>query len=243
MRAGKCTNRTFDIATARVKTSNLTPTTLNGFDSITEIRLCVGVSENRIASGRRAFPGRAFRPSALQSRWVRDGFTRSSTTAIGKEGDAVLVITRGGYDFTERYPLIVAAAKALKGSFIIDGEGVVCDPDGVADFALMQSRQHDAACFRYEFDLVTLGSKNLRDRPLIERKSRLEKLLAQPKTGIVFSEHVETRGDQGFAATCKMGLEGIVSKGRDRPYVSGPCKHWIKVKNPDAPWKRRLVEN
>ena len=26
-------------------------------------------------------------------------------------------------------------------------------------------------------------------------------------------------------------------KRRDRPYVSGPCKHWIKVKNPDAPWK------
>ena len=161
---------------------------------------------------------------------------------VRKEGAAVSIITRGGYDFTQRYPLIVASAKALTGSFIIDGEGVVCRPDGVADFALMQSRQHDTACFLYAFDLVALGSKDLRDRSLDERKSRLKKLLALSKSGIVYSEHVETSGDRVFAAACKMGLEGIVSKRRDRPYVSGPCKHWIKVKNPDAPWKKRLEE-
>jgi len=77
---------------------------------------------------------------------------------------------------------------------------------------------------------------------LDERKSRLEKLLARVKAGIVYSEHVETSGDKVFAAACKMGLEGIVSKRRDRSYVSGPCKHWIKVKNPNAPWKKRLAE-
>jgi ATP-dependent DNA ligase len=29
-----------------------------------------------------------------------------------------------------------------------------------------------------------------------------------------------------------MGLEGIVSKRRDYPYVSGRAKCWIKVRNP-----------
>jgi ATP-dependent DNA ligase len=32
-----------------------------------------------------------------------------------------------------------------------------------------------------------------------------------------------------------MGLEGIVAKRRDRPYRSGPCADWIKVKNPEHP--------
>ena len=79
--------------------------------------------------------------------------------------------------------------------------------------------------------------------PLEERKAQLRSLLVRSKMGIVESDHVA--GDDGakiFKAACEIGLEGIVSKRRDRPYVSGPCKHWIKVKNPDAPWNRRLTE-
>jgi len=34
-----------------------------------------------------------------------------------------------------------------------------------------------------------------------------------------------------------MGLEGIVSKRRDGSHRAGPCKDWIKVKNPSPrPW-------
>src|SRR5262245_26040760 len=32
------------------------------------------------------------------------------------------------------------------------------------------------------------------------------------------------------------GLEGVVTKRRDRPYMSGPCKVWTKTKFPQ--WKR-----
>jgi ATP-dependent DNA ligase len=38
-------------------------------------------------------------------------------------------------------------------------------------------------------------------------------------------------GPDLFKAACKMGLEGIVSKHRDRPYQAGRSKYWIKVKN------------
>ena len=69
---------------------------------------------------------------------------------VRREGDAVRVFTRRGFDWSERYPLIAAASGRLKAaSFTIDGEGVVCRPDGVADFAMLQSRQHDrAACLQ-----------------------------------------------------------------------------------------------
>ncbi|MGC1859510.1 MAG: hypothetical protein WA725_22535 [Pseudolabrys sp.] len=50
------------------------------------------------------------------------------------------------------------------------------------------------------------------------------------------------RGDKMFAAACKLGLEGIVSKKLDAPYRPGPSKTWVKVKNPKAPAATRAVE-
>jgi bifunctional non-homologous end joining protein LigD len=45
-----------------------------------------------------------------------------------------------------------------------------------------------------------------------------------------------------FRAACGMGLEGLVSKRRDRAYRGGRCNHWIKVKNPDSPAMKRAAE-
>ena len=39
-----------------------------------------------------------------------------------------------------------------------------------------------------------------------------------------------------------MGLEGLVSKRRDRPYQAGRSKHWIKVKNRKHPAMDRVME-
>jgi ATP-dependent DNA ligase len=36
-----------------------------------------------------------------------------------------------------------------------------------------------------------------------------------------------------FAHTCKLGLEGIVSKRLGGLYTSGRCRNWVKVKNPN----------
>jgi ATP-dependent DNA ligase len=50
------------------------------------------------------------------------------------------------------------------------------------------------------------------------------------------------KGDKMFAAACKLGLEGIVSKKLDAPYKSGPSKAWPKIKNPKAPAATRAVD-
>ena len=39
-------------------------------------------------------------------------------------------------------------------------------------------------------------------------------------------------GERMFRHACALGLEGIVSKRLDKPYVSGRCWSWAKVKNP-----------
>jgi len=38
-------------------------------------------------------------------------------------------------------------------------------------------------------------------------------------------------GPDLFRKACEFGLEGLVSKHRDRPHQGGRSKHWIKVKN------------
>jgi ATP-dependent DNA ligase len=45
-------------------------------------------------------------------------------------------------------------------------------------------------------------------------------------------------GPDLFRAACRLVLEGLVSKRRDRPYQAGRSKHWIKVKNRKHPAMR-----
>jgi len=53
------------------------------------------------------------------------------------------------------------------------------------------------------------------------------------------------RGEIGsdlFSAACRMGLEGLVSKHRDRPYQAGRSRHWVKVKNRKHPAMCRVMD-
>jgi bifunctional non-homologous end joining protein LigD len=75
------------------------------------------------------------------------------------------------------------------------------------------------------------------------RKANLERLLARRPEGIFINPF--ERGEIGpdlFWATCKMGLEGLVSKRRDLPYQAGRSKHWIKMKNLQHPAMERVMD-
>jgi ATP-dependent DNA ligase len=59
-----------------------------------------------------------------------------------------------------------------------------------------------------------------------------------PQTRLVRTPNQSTTakgaGDEAmFRRACALGLEGIISKRLDKPYVSGRCTSWVKVKNPD----------
>ena len=134
-----------------------------------------------------------------------------------REGDDVRLYTRRGYDWSERYPAVVTALRTLRvGSCLIDGEVVVCDAAGVSSFERLRARQHDHIAFVYAFDLLALDGQDLRRETLETRKATLASLLRKSAAGILLSEHLEADGELVFRHACKMGLEGIVSKRRDR---------------------------
>jgi len=82
----------------------------------------------------------------------------------------------------------------------------------------------------FVFDLLAQDGENLRARPLEERKARLAELVAQAPGVIRYSDHVIGGGARFFEAACRSGLEGIVSKRRDQPYLPGRGPAWRKVK-------------
>ena len=153
---------------------------------------------------------------------------------IERDGDRVRLITRNGHNWTARYPWIVEAAlKNRHRQFVIDGEAVVLGVDGVADFNALHSRKQDHEVQLYAFDIMALDGEDLRGLPLSLRKTNLARLLARRPDGIFVAQG--EIGPDLFRVACDMGLEGLVSKLRDRPYRAGRSPHWMKVKNRKHP--------
>src|SRR6266851_9170369 len=164
---------------------------------------------------------------------------------VHRDGARVRPFTRNGHDWTARYPLIVEAAlRNRQTSFVIDGEAVLLGVDGISDFNELHSRKHDHEVQLYAFDILALDGDDLRSLPLSMRKTNLARLLARRPDGIFVAptEQGEIVPDL-FRAACNVGLEGLVSKRRDRPYQAGRSKHWIKVKNRTHPAMSRVTES
>jgi len=155
----------------------------------------------------------------------------------------VRLITRQGNDFTPRFPLAAAAVAALPAhSFLIDGEAIVTNGDGLAVFDLIRHKRHGSEAVLVAFDLIELEGDDLRREPIEQRKAKLAKLVRGPHPGIAFNAHFIVDGDIVFEHACKLGCEGIVSKRLGSPYRSGRSPHWVKVKNPKAPAVKREAE-
>jgi ATP-dependent DNA ligase len=161
---------------------------------------------------------------------------------LERDGMRVRLITKGGHNWTNRYPWIVEAAlKNRHRQFVIDGEAVVLGVDGVADFNALHSRRQDAEVQLY--DILALDGDDLRKLPLSMRKTNLARLLARRPDGIFVAPFEAGEiGPELFRAACEVGLEGLVSKRRDRPYQAGRSKHWVKVKNRKHPAMSRVME-
>src|SRR5688572_9162911 len=100
-------------------------------------------------------PTRAERPPSGPG-WIHEIKHDGYRMMIRRDGGGVRVITRNGYDWSSRYPLITSAANALQArSFVIDGEAVACDESGLAVFQRLRERRHDRDVFCYAFDLLS----------------------------------------------------------------------------------------
>jgi|ERR1043166_3076151 ATP-dependent DNA ligase len=176
--------------------------------------------------------------------WIHEIKHDGYRMMIRRDAAGTRLITRGGFNWSSRYPLIAAAANSLKArSFVIDGEAVACDANGLAEFQRLRRRTDDRSVFLHAFDLLELNGVDLRREPIETRKAKLAKLLQLSPPGIQYCEHLDfDDGELVFAHACALGCEGIVSKRKGSIYRPGRSRDWIKVKNPAAPAVKREAE-
>ncbi|NSZ77019.1 ATP-dependent DNA ligase [Agrobacterium tumefaciens] len=160
--------------------------------------------------------------------------------AIHIEPTGVRILTRGGHDWTHRFPAIEQAARALgPATMIIDGEAVVLDDEGRPDFGLLQkslgasgktagNRASDAIL--YAFDLIYLDGHDLRNAEYRSRRHLLEDTLKGHDGAIRLSETIDANPAILLEHVGSLGLEGIVGKQLDQPYRSGRTGDWVKIK-------------
>ena len=149
------------------------------------------------------------------------------------EGRNTRLLTRTGLDWTEKYPAIVKALRALPVSqAYLDGELCALSEQGLTSFSAMQAAtdaRSTEGLVLVLFDLLFLDGEDLTGEPL-RVKERLEALLASPPPGLQYSEHHLVSGETFYRNACKLGIEGIVSKRLDCPYKPGDRGFWRKVK-------------
>jgi ATP-dependent DNA ligase len=176
--------------------------------------------------------------------WIHEIKHDGYRMIVQRQDKRVRLFTRNGHDWTDRYPLIVQSAlQNRSSSFVIDGEAVLLGVDGVSDFDGLHSRKFDNEVQLYAFDALMLDGDDLRKLPLSMRKTNLARLLARRPEGIFVSDFEQGEiGPDLFRKACEFGLEGLVSKHRDRGYRAGTSPNWIKVKNPKHPAMMRVME-
>jgi bifunctional non-homologous end joining protein LigD len=145
------------------------------------------------------------------------------------EDGSVRFMSRNKKELTERFPELRSIHHAMKAKLaILDGEIVGLDQNVLPCFEDLQNRRE---CFvvYYVFDLLMLNGKDLRNQPLIERKTLLKRSLKKA-SHVRYTDHVSGEGEQLFLALSKLGLEGMIAKKADSAYVGGRTKSWVKIK-------------
>jgi ATP-dependent DNA ligase len=158
-----------------------------------------------------------------------DGFR----AIIFVDGAETYIQSRSGKPLSRYFPEL----SFPPGRYVIDGELVIRDADGIIEFDSLQMRIHPAesritllakeipAGF-VAFDMLADGDEVLTGLPLRERRERLESLADRDGS----LELSELTGDSAKAEQWLRTTEGVVAKELDAPYRAGERKGMAKIK-------------
>lgn len=149
--------------------------------------------------------------------------------------DLIRLKTRNNKDWSKKLIPLIEALKTLKlSNTILDGELVALDVNSHSNFELLQqavNEDTDIQLAYYIFDILYHNGKDIRNLPQLKRKEILKSILQKNKNKFVrYSDHIQGKGAAVFKKACKLGLEGIVSKTIDAPYIDRRGTHWLKSK-------------
>ncbi|UZJ63928.1 hypothetical protein OKW96_16140 [Sphingobacterium sp. KU25419] len=121
--------------------------------------------------------------------------------------------SRNDKSFNEKFYPIHNAINALDLNAIFDGEIVVVNENGTANFSALQNwrSEADGNLLYYIFDILWYNGYDLTKLELTKRRAIL-KALIPTQNQILISDDFETSGTEFLAAAKRLGLEGIMAK-------------------------------
>ena len=144
----------------------------------------------------------------------------------------VSLYSRNGVSFNQKFAPIADSLEKFTFDAVLDGEIVVVDDRGHADFQMLQDYRKTGRghLIYYVFDLLHLTGRDLTNLPLIRRKELLKKILPS-FPNIKFSDHIGEEGVLFFKVVKEKGIEGIIAKHSQSAYRPGRrSRQWLKVK-------------
>jgi bifunctional non-homologous end joining protein LigD len=161
--------------------------------------------------------------------------------AISYVDNEVSIRSRNDKEMKQNFPEIVDELKTLAKNVVLDGEIVVIK-EGKADFQSVIQRARATRSHEIEveaqrnpatyvvFDMIEKEGQPLLELPLIQRKKSLEQSL-RDGSHVSLSLFVEKEGKAYYEAALKKGVEGIMAKKKDSPYIPGVRSYnWLKIK-------------
>jgi len=148
-----------------------------------------------------------------------------------RNGEAKLV-SRNGNDLTARFPTVARAlvTAARSPDCVVDGEVCALDEKGRPSFSAMQQGKPGTPIVYEVFDVLEIDGEQLLDRPLTERRERLEQLI-DLRTKIVQLSVAFGDGEALLTAAEEQQLEGVMAKKASSRYAEGRrTRDWLKIK-------------
>ena len=147
-----------------------------------------------------------------------------------KNGKATLW-SRNGKKF-DKYPAINKDLNDLPYDVILDGEIVILDKEGKADFQKLQNinSASENQLFYYVFDILYFNGFDLTQVELLERKEILKQVVFRLNR-TKYSDHIVEKGKEFFKLAQDHDLEGIIGKRANSKYYLGKrSPDWVKIK-------------
>jgi ATP-dependent DNA ligase len=177
--------------------------------------------------------------------WIYEPKWDGFRAIVFRNGDELLVQSRDLKPLDRYFPELEAPLRALGGPdarWVLDGE-IVIARNGALDFDSLLLRIHPAAsrvamlaaetpASYVAFDCLADGAADLRDAPFDERRRHLLALLAEPPPSVLLTPSTDdpATAQRWFEVFEGAGLDGVVAKRADRPYLPGK-REMAKIKH------------
>ncbi|MCS4163644.1 DNA ligase D [Sphingobacterium sp. BIGb0116] len=140
--------------------------------------------------------------------------------------------SRNDKSFKEKFYPVYDTLKSIAINAILDGEIVVLEKNGTANFAALQNwrSEADGDLVYYVFDILWYDGKDLKGLSLLDRKAILKEVMPQNDL-ILLSEHFDTSGVGFLNEAKKLGIEGVMAKRKESVYhIHERSPDWLKIK-------------